>query len=112
MNEKGDSWIQMAKEEEEMSVRDRVEADKVEEYFVTVVNRLFAIQRVVDSLKAGVAAERIKLIREGKPFAYQQGVFDLALDIADYASGLRDFEEELAYVKDLVAAQSELEGYM
>ena len=109
---KEESWIKEAKEEEEMSVRDRLEANKVEEYFVTVVNRLFAIQKVVEGLKAGVAEERIKLVREGKPFAYQQGVLDLAMDIADYASGLRDFDEEVSIVKDMTAAKDELEGYM
>ena len=112
MSEKGDSWIKMAEEEEEMSVRDRVQANKVEEYFVTVVNRLFAIQKVVNGLRAGVSEERIKLVREGKPFAYQQGVLDLAMDIADYASGLRDFEEEIGILKDMTTAKDDLEGYM
>ena len=88
------------------------EADKVEEYFVTVVNRLFAIQKIVNGLIAGVSKERIKLIREGKPFAYQQGALDLAMDIADYASGLRDFEEEIDILRDKMAAQDNREGYI
>ena len=102
----------MAKEEEEALAAEQMQADKVEEYFATVVNRLFAIQKVVEGLKMGVAEERIKLVREGKPFAYQQGVLDLAMDIADYASGLRDFEEEIGILKDMTAAKDALEGYM
>ena len=112
MNGKGDSWIKMAKEEEETLTADKVEADKVEEYLATVVNRLFAIQKVVNGLRAGVSEERIKLVREGKPFAYQQGVLDLAMDIADYVSGLRDFEEEIGILRDMTAAKDNLEGYM
>ena len=89
-----------------------VEQDVVEEYLATAVNRLFAIQKVVEGLKMGVAEERIKLVREGKPFAYQQGVLDLAMDIADYASGLRDFEEEIGILRDMTAAKDNPEGYM
>ena len=87
-----------------------IEEEKVEMYLTTVVNRLFAVQMIVDRLKVGVAEERVKLVREGKPFAYQQGVLDLAKDIADYASGLRDLVKEMDILKD--SPQDELEGYM
>ena len=87
-----------------------IEEEKVEVYLTTVVNRLFTVQMIVDTLKVGVAEERVKLVREGKPFAYQQGVLDLARDIADYASGLRDLVKEMDILKD--SPQDELEGYM
>ena len=87
-----------------------IEEEKVEEYLTTLVNRLFTVQMIVDTLKVGVAEERVKLVREGKPFAYQQGVLDLARDIADYASGLRDLVKEMDILKD--SPQDELEGYM
>lgn len=89
-----------------------VEQEKVEDYLTTVVNRLFAVQMIVDILEVDVGEERVKLVREGKPFAYQQGVLDLAKDIADYASGRRDLVKEMDILKDLPAALDKPEGYM
>ena len=50
------------------------------------------------SVTLGVKRERLALIRDGKNFAYQQGVIDNLAELLPYLNGKKGFREEVSAI--------------
>ena len=76
--------------------------DKVEDYLADVVTRLFSVTESLYALKHSVNYEKMELITQGKPFAYQQGILDVVTELFDYASGKRDLQKDKEEMREAI----------
>lgn len=84
-----------------------IEEEKVEKYLAEVADRLFDTQAFIQALKRGITIDKNVLVRNGRSFAYQQGILDVIEEFDAYATGKRSFQEDTKQILSEMAKESE-----